>query len=264
MVDLSIIILGYKMRGLIKTCIRNIKAQKFNIGYEIIVVDNASNDGTVEMLEKYYPNIKYIKLTKNVGFQAGNNIGIKQARAKNILIINPDITITDDSIEKMFNFLKEHPWVGAVGPKIINPDKTVQSTCRKFYNLFTPLYLRTIFKKTKKGKKIYDEIMMANFDHNTNIQVDWLQASCIMVKKEILQKINYFDERFFLYIGDMDLCKKIYLAGFKVYYLAQACVIHYFHQESAGGIEIIFNKKGRIHIKDFIKYVIKYYPNFNR
>lgn len=257
--DLSIVILGYKMRDLIKNCIKSIKEQNLNINYEIIVVDNNSNDGTDQMMAKLYPDIKFIKLNKNFGYPKGNNYGIKIAQGRYIITLNPDTIIFDNSFEKLVRYMDENKDIGIIAPKLLNPNKTLQYTCFRFYKLLTPFVRRTFLYKTKWGKKHHYNFEMRDWDHNDIKDVDWVQGSALMIRKSVIDIIGIKDERFFLYFSDVAWCEKCWQAGFKVIYYPKASIIHFYHRESSGGIfAILFKKTGRAHIKDWLMYLKNY------
>lgn len=269
MMDLSIIILNYKTKGLVKQCIKGIDLLNLKLDYEIIVVDNGSNDSCVEMIRQNYivnkdvnfkGQIKLIESKENVGYTAGNNLGIKKARGEYILILNPDITVLKDAIETMIKFLKENPKVGMVGPKLINPDGTIQYSCYQFPRWYTPILRRTILGKLPFAKKILRRYLLMDWDHNQNRRVEWLLGSGTMIKREALEKVGLMDERFFLYYSDIDWCRRFWQDDFAVYYLALAEMVHYHQRLSAEvpGIRSIFSKVTRIHISDAIKYFAKY------
>ncbi len=259
--DLSIIILNYHSSGLCKTCVRGILKAPMNISYEIIVVDNGSSDGISAMMRQHYPALRFIQAGRNLGHCAGNNLGVQAASGQNILILNPDIAILDNALEKMVQYLNQNSKVVAVGCQLKNPDGSTQYSCRHFYHLLTPLCSRTILGRTSWGQRHMRNFLMTEFNHNQNGPVDWIQGSCLMLKRAIVEKIGLMDERFFLYFGDVDWCRRVWQADYEVHHLGVASVIHYFHRESAGGISALLKPIGRIHFKDWIQYLGKYHVN---
>jgi GT2 family glycosyltransferase len=260
MVDLSIIILNYKTKGLVKQCIRNVMVSTGDLNYEIIVVDNNSNDGIAEMMKENFPQIKFIQTGKNLGFAAGNNAGIKQARGKYVMVLNPDVTVLNHSIEKMVKFMDSEPQVGVVGPKLINPDGTFQISCRTFQRPLLIIYRRTPLGRLPFAKLQLNKHLMLDFDHQTNIEVDWFIGACMLLRKELLDKIGLFDERFFMYLEDMDLCRRAWMNDWKVFYFADAEMVHLFERASANDSWNFWklNKLTRYHIASGIKYFAKY------
>lgn len=261
MLDLSIIILNYKYKGLVKNCLRNIKAVDLKLNYEIIVVDNASKDGVEEMLKKNFPEVKFIGLKENKGYSAGNNAGIKEARGKYILIVNPDITVLEGAIEKMYNFMEAHPDAGAAAPQLLSPNGAIQRSCMRFHNFLMPVFRRlAVFEKFSFVKKQLDFFEMAEWDHNSSREVDWFLGACLIIRKEVLQKIGLFDERYFLFFEDTDFCRSMKMAGYKNYYLAEAKVIHLDERLSnkAQGLMALKNKTTWVHIVSWVKYFWKW------
>jgi N-acetylglucosaminyl-diphospho-decaprenol L-rhamnosyltransferase len=257
--DLSIIILSYKMKRLVRNCLNFLNETDLNLSYEIIVVDNDSNDGIEEMLKADFPNVKFVKSEQNFGMGGGNNLGYKNSTGENILILNPDIYISAEAILKMYNYLQNHKKVGLIGPRLLNPDKSLQYTCYRWHKFFTPLYRRTFLGKLNKYKKQIDEFLMKDFDHQLIKEVDWIQGSCIMLPREVIDKVGFFDESFFMYFEDTDLCRRLWLAGYSVLYYGETSVIHMHMKMSSGGLlNILTNKLTRIHILSWLRYMWKH------
>jgi len=259
--DLSIIILNYKTQGLVKQCIKNVREATDNLDYEIIVVDNGSNDGCEKMMKENFSEIKFIQTGKNLGFAAGNNRGIKEANGKYVMLLNPDITVLDNSIKKMVDFMEKNPEVGLAGPKLINPNGTYQISCRTFQTPRLIFYRRTPLGRLTFAKKLLQEHLMLEFDHETNKEVDWVMGACMLVRKSALDKVGLLDERFFFYVEDMDWCRRFWQNGFKVFYLAEAEMVHLYERASASDDWSFwnFNKMTRRHIASWIKYFAKYF-----
>ncbi len=259
--DLSIIILNYKTKGLVKQCIRNVRVSTANLAYEIIVVDNGSRDDIENMMKENFPDIKFIQTGKNLGFAAGNNIGIKEAQGKYIMLLNPDVTVLNGSIEKMFNFMENNQEVGLAGPKLINPNGSYQISCRTFQTPKLIFYRRTPLGKLPFAKKQLADHLMLDFDHQRNQEVDWVMGACMLARKSALDKVGLLDERFFFYVEDMDWCRRFWMDNFKVYYLAEAEMVHLYERASAADNWNFwnFNKMTRWHIASWIKYFTKYF-----
>ncbi|MCX6740077.1 MAG: glycosyltransferase family 2 protein [Candidatus Parcubacteria bacterium] len=258
--DLSIIILNYKTRGLTKQCIKNIKENTAGLNYEIIVVDNGSGDGCEQMISENFPDVKFIQSGKNLGFAAGNNSGIKQAQGKYIMILNPDITVLSNAIEKMVRFMEANPDVGLAGPRLINPNGTFQISCRTFIETRHIILLRTPLGKFSFAKSILDKHLMADFDRLSNRAVDCLHGACLLARKSAVDKIGLFDERYFMYVEDIDWCRRFWDAKYKVYFLGEAEMIHLLEKASDHGSWNFWklDKTTRWHIASWIKYIFKY------
>lgn len=258
--DLSVIILNYKSKGLLKNCLRSIFSVPLRIKHEVIVVDNDSGDGSLQMVANHFPQAKTINSSSNLGHAGGNNLGIKQAQGRYILILNPDIVVLDNALEKMVEFMDQNPGVGAASCRLINPDGTVQMNCRKFPEKFTPIFSRTVLGNLPFARKAMRDYLMVQADHEKTQAVDWLLAACLIVRKKAIDQIGLLDDRFFLYFADVDWCRQLWKAGWSVHYYAGAELVHYYHRESAsqnGISSVFFNKTTRIHIWDWFKYLRK-------
>jgi GT2 family glycosyltransferase len=258
--DLSIVLLNYKSKGLLRQCINGLLAAPHGKSYEIIVVDNDSEDGTPEMITQEFPEVRCIVSPTNCGFGPGNNIGIREAKGRYVVIMNPDIVVLDGALDCLVDYMDEHSDVGMVGPQLMNPDRSIQYSCYQYPTPMIPVYRRTPLGKLKSGKQAIREYVMQDWDHATEREVDWLLGACIMMRKDMLDKVGLFDEQFFLYLEDTDLCRRAWEAGWRVVYNPAAQLVHYHKRESAGGVlKSLRNKVTRIHIYSGIKYFRKYW-----
>ncbi len=257
---LSIIILNYKQLGMIKNCVKSINKLCLSFKFETIIIDNNSLDNSVEHIKENYFNIKLIESKKNLGFSGGNNLGIKEAQGEYILIINPDIILNSKSLIKLVEFMDSNPKAGIAGPKLINPDGSLQYSCSRYPNWKLPFYRRSFLRHTNHGQAWIDNYFMKDWDHNNNLKVDWLFGACLIVRKSILEKVGLLDDRFFMYMEDLDWCRRMWLKNYEVWYVAEAQIIHYHHRESAdvSGLGGLFKKSGRVHLVSWLKYYIKY------
>lgn len=257
---LSIIYINYNTRGLLKQSLKHLFLIAPALDFEVIVVDNNSSDGSVEMIKKHFPAIKLIQSEENLGYARGANLGIKNSAGNYVAIFNPDIFITTGSLETMINYLDNNLSVGAVGPKLINADKTLQYSCYNFPKVYTPIFRRTFLGKTKAGQKELARYLMKDFNHSENRAVDWLLGGAIVAKRSTLYDVGLFDERYFLYFEDTDLGKKFKARGIKLVYLPSAKMVHLHRRESAdfAFLKSIISKIGRAHIKSAIKYFLKW------
>lgn len=258
--DLSIVILTYKSKGLLKQCLRNIERLRVSYTYEVIVVDNDSRDGVEQLVAEQFPRVRFIQSGANRGFGAGMNIGLTAAQGEYRLILNPDIAILSNELERMIAYLRDHPAVGVLGPKLVNPDSSLQYTCFNFPTILTPFYRRSFLGKLPWGRKKLDRYLMSWWDHATNRDVDWLLGACLLMPATALAKVGLFDERFFMYFEDIDLCRRMWEQGYRVVYFADAEIVHYHQRTSAETAWIfgLFNRVTREHIKSWLKYFAKY------
>ncbi len=270
--DLSIIIINYKTASHLRQCIKSIKKHAPKMEYEIIVVDNNSQDLTVQMVEDDFmynyknqkiSNVELIANKKNLGFPKAVNQGVKMATGKYILLLNPDITILEDSLEKMMAYLKQHPEVAVLGPKLINPNGSIQLSCfNKFTSPELVLYRRTSFGRLNHARKMLDDFTMKSWDHLTEKNVAWILGSCMLISKKAIDEVGIMDERFFMYMEDVDWCRRFWKAGYKVRYYPEVKMVHYYARASSsesGLVKAMLKKQTRTHITSALKFFLKYF-----
>jgi GT2 family glycosyltransferase len=258
--DLSIVILNYKDKGLVRQCLKGIDLASPKIDYEVIVVDNDSRDGAGEMLKEKFPAVKFIQSGANLGFAAGNNLGLREARGRYLMIMNPDIMVMPGSLEKMVGFMEADPGVGLLGPQLLNVDKTVQFSCYRFPSFGVPFYRRTPLGKIPRARKILKDYLMSDWDHAAAADVDWLLGAVLMARRSGVEQVGLLDQRYFMYFEDTDWCRRFWRAGFRVVYLPEAKMIHYHLRQSAGVPWFLglFQRISRIHITSALKYFWKF------
>lgn len=259
--DISIVILNYKNRGLTLHCINSIKEADFNnLKYEIIVVDNNSDDSLGDILNWQYPEIKFIQNKKNIGMGAGNNVGIRVAQGEYVAVMNPDTIAFRDTFNLLYDFMEANPKVGLVGPKQYYPDRSVQDSCFRWYSLLTPLYRRTPLGNLNFAKKDLDRFLMRDYNKKYEREVDWLLGSFLFFRTKALAKTGLFDKRFFLYFEDTDLCRRFWQSGWEVYYYPKAKIIHNYLRQSAHEpwYKFFINQSSRIHLISWFKYLLKW------
>ncbi|HZK12025.1 MAG TPA: glycosyltransferase family 2 protein [Atribacterota bacterium] len=233
----SISIVTYNNDKIIKKCIQNIFKNINNIDFELIIVDNNSTDNTVSIIEKDFKNIRLIKNNRNIGFGAAHNIAIKLGRGKYHLVLNPDIIFTENSVEKLVNFMEANPEVGLVSPKIIFPDGRVQYLCKRspcLFDLsirrFAPEFIQNLFKNR------IDYFEMKETGYNKIMDVSYLSGSFMLFRKNILEKIGGFDENFFMYFEDADITRRVTEISRSVFY-PYISVVHLWERGSHKNIK---------------------------
>ncbi len=258
--DLSIIILNYKTKNFLRTCLRGIRMFDHGLEYEIIVVDNDSRDGSVELVKTEFPDVKLIEATTNLGHAGGNNIGIKEARGKYVLLLNTDIAVLENSIRALYDFMETHPEAALAGPRLLNPDKTVQASSLRFPKMATPIFRRTVFGRLPYARRELASYSMEDCDRTKTRPVDWVMSSALMARREAIERVGGMDDAFFVYFADVDWCRRFWESGEKVWYVADAAMVHYHRRESAdsGGFAGFFRPLTRIHIRDWMTYLKKY------
>lgn len=230
----SIIIVNWNTKDYLEKCLTSIYETTKDTIFEIIVVDNASSDGSTEIIRSKFSHVTLIENKENSGFGAANNQGIKISKGKYILILNPDTIILPECLDRLVNFLDQHSDVGAIGPKILNPDGTVQLTCaRNFPTPLTEFFAYSILFRKFLCNKIFGNYLMTYWDHNDEREVSALSGSCMMFGRKALDEVGLFDENFFMYGEDLDLCYRIKKGGWKIWFLPNAQIVHYGGQSSS-------------------------------
>jgi len=226
--DLSIIIVNYNVKEFLQNLLHSIDKASQNLSGEIIVVDNASDDGSVELLKSKFPSVKLIENKTNLGFGKANNQALKIAKGKYLLLINPDAVVSEDTFTKMIKFLEEQKDVGLAGCKILNPDGSLQLACRRsFPGPWTSFCKVTGLSNIFPNSKMFARYNLTYLDENQTYEVDAISGSFMMLKRKVYEEVGGFDEQFFMYGEDLDLCYRIQKAGYKVFYVHTTQVIHY-------------------------------------
>lgn len=258
--DVSIVILNYRSRELVKQCVKTILEYGMKSTCEIIVVDNDSHDGIGDMLAERFPGVKFIQSESNGGYAHGNNLGIKASSGKYVLVMNPDITVRPGSIDALVDYMEANPKVGVCGPKLVHPSGTLDASCYRFPTRAMPLYRRTPLGKLPAGKKAISHYLMDDYDRKEDREVDWLLGAVLMTRREAIDQIGLLDERYFLYLEDTDWCRRFWKAGWKVMFVAGTEMVHFHERLSARGPWIFgpFRKSTRVHIASWAKYEMKW------
>lgn len=258
---LSFIILNYKTKHLLRLVLQNLRRLNLQLPHEIIVIDNASQDGSAEMVNQLYPDVRLIASDENTGHAKGNNLGIAEAKGEYLVIMNSDVIFLDPAdVEHITTYMDQHPEVGMLGPQLRNADDSVQYSCFRPYSKLTPVYRRTPLGKLPMAQRDLANHLMIDFDHQKTREVDWLLGAALVVRKAVIDQVGAFNENFFLYFADFELCDRIRFHGYKVVYYPDVHIVHYHRRESAqrsfwGGIGSLLNYTTRIHLKDWRTYL---------
>jgi len=258
-VEVSVVVVSYNSRAVLAPCLESLKKQSLFERTEVIVVDNASSDGTPTMVRERYPWVKLIAGRKNIGFSRGVNVGIREARGEYFLVLNPDTVVRSDSIERLVDFMERTPSAGIVGPKLIYQDGNIQYSCRRFYTWRVLVLRRTVLGKIFKNSSAVADHLMLDFDHETTREVDWILGACLLVRRETVESVGLLDERFFLYFEDVDWCYRMKHKGWKIFYYPESVVIHNYARESA---QSVINRSVIAHLASLIRYYDKWNPVF--
>lgn len=227
-IDLSIIIVNFNSKDYLEKCLKSIFYEsRCSLNFEVIVVDNASTDDSINMLRTDYPFVKVLLNSENRGFAFANNQAINLSKGKFIMLLNPDTTVLENSIDNMFSFMEKNNEVGIVGPMIINADGTFQPQCKRGFP--TPssalsyfLGLHNIFPKSK----IFGKYLLTYLDQSELNEVDSVSGACMFVRKQVFKEVGLLDQDYFMFGEDIDLCFRAKQKGWKVYYLPASKIVH--------------------------------------
>lgn len=223
---LSIVIVSYNSSNYLKKCIDSLLKFKPPFDFEIIAVDNASTDGSAELIKNNYPSVSLILNEKNLGFAAANNIAIKNSSSKYVLLINSDCEVYEKSIEKLVAFMEENIDGGITGPKIINADGTTQLSCRRFPSFFDA-GMHAILHNIAPDNRFSRRYKLADAGRDKPFEVDWVSGSCMLIRRLALDDSGLMDENYFMYVEDTDLCFQMWKKGWKVIYCPHAEILHH-------------------------------------
>ncbi len=230
MIDLSIVVLNWNVCELLQRCLASLHSDHYAL--EIIVVDNASRDNSVAMVRANYPHVRLITNSENLGFTGGNNQGIAASHGRYVLVLNPDTEMLGEALDRMVAYLDGHPEVGALGPQLLNPDRSIQSSRRRYPTLITAVFEST-WLQGFAPKGLLAAYYMDDVRPDHTHEVDWLNGACTVFRREALDRVGVYDaQNFFMYSEELDLCRRVKTAGWQIVYLPEAQVVHYVGQSS--------------------------------
>jgi hypothetical protein len=256
MIDLSIVIVSWNVRDLLRRCLQSIfepssstgddLAASQGLGLQVIVVDNASNDGSVAMVRDEFPGVHVISNPDNRGFPTANNQGIRVACGRYVLLLNPDTEILGDALKELVAFADQHPDAGVVGPQLLNPDRSVQSSRRRFPTLATAFLESTWLQPTVDRspsspvrafltapfRGVLERYYVMDQPEDQIQDVDWITGAAILARRKAIEGVGLMDEGFFMYSEELDWCRRFREAGWRVVYLPTAQIVHHVGKSS--------------------------------
>lgn len=228
--SLSIILLSWNVRDLLRACLKSLPLAEAQT--EIIVVEAASADGSADMVRGEFPSVKLITSDENLGYTRGNNLGLRAATGRYLLILNPDTEVLAETLGRMLAYMDAHPRVGVLGPQLIFPDGSLQSTRRRFPSLLTG-FLESTWAQPLAPRALLDHYYARDLADNAIAEVDWVVGAALLVRREAYAQVGRLDEEFFMYSEELDWCKRIKAAGWQVVYFPEARIIHHEARSSA-------------------------------
>jgi N-acetylglucosaminyl-diphospho-decaprenol L-rhamnosyltransferase len=225
--DVSLVVVTYNSRAFIDACLTSLRERTRGVEYEVIVVDNASRDGTAEHVRAAYPWARVIERATNGGLSTAVNEGVAASSGRRVMALNPDTRIESDALSTLAAYLDAHPDVGVAAPKLLDEDGTLQLSCRAFPGYATALFgryslLTRLFPRNRRSR----EYLLSDFDHASEREVDWASGAALMFPRAVFDRLGGWDAGFFMFNEDVDFCKRVHDSGMRVVYVPEAVVYH--------------------------------------
>jgi GT2 family glycosyltransferase len=224
---ISVVIVTWNCKALTEECLTSLAVAIRGLNAEVVVCDNASSDGTPEMVAEQFPWVHLIRNERNVGFSRGNNVGIRQTRGDYVCLINPDVHVHPDCLRKMMAYMEQEPRIGLLGPKMIDGAGIVRRSTMRFPTLWNTLCRAIALDSIFKSSQLCGGALMWDFKHDTVRDVDVLAGWFWMARRAALSQVGLLDERLFMYGDDLDWCRRYHAAGWRVVFYPGAESIHY-------------------------------------
>jgi len=254
LIDLSICIVSWNTEGLLKECLRSIFEGAKGISYEVFAVDNASKDGTAKMVRKHFSDVSLIVNDENRGFAAANNQAVRLAKGRYVIFLNPDTVVHGDALSTMVQFMDGHPETGAIGCKLLNANGSIQRSTKRLLTSNIILYDSTILGRLPFLRGKLKHYKMNNFSFDRVEEVDAASGAALLVRKSVLNEVGIMDEGYFMFFEEMDLCRRVKLNGYKIYFIPNAVITH------LGGASRHQNPRGLVMVgqKSLMRYLSKF------
>jgi len=224
--DVSVIIVSWNTKEILRNCLRSVYEQAGPISFEVFVVDNASSDGSAQMVEDEFPQVDLVRNAENRGFAAANNQAITLATGRYVLLLNPDTIVLDGAITKTVAFADEHPKAGVVGCKVLTSDGTLQRSCFMYHSLLNLLILTFGLHSVFPRSCFFGRERMTWWDYRSVREVQALTGCFMLVRREAISRVGLMDERFFMYAEETDWCWRMRSNGWNVLYFPHAEIVH--------------------------------------
>lgn len=224
--DVSVVIVNWNVCGLLKDCLASIYEQSAGIAMEVIVVDNASSDGSVDMIQKEFPGAVLIALDQNIGFAGANNVGIARSHGRNLLLLNPDTIILDNAIGKSLKWLDANPDVGVMGCQVLEDEDTIQQTCFSFPSPLNLLLDVLGITSRFRNSILLGRSALGGWDRRSLRDVPVVSGMFMLVPRRAIDQVGPMDERFFVYAEEADWCRRFWAAGWRCVFAPIAQIVH--------------------------------------
>jgi len=269
MKDLSIVIVNFNTREKLRMCLTTVFASSPGIQFEVFVVDNASSDGSVAMARAEFPKAEVIVNGENLGFSRANNVALRQASGRYLLLLNPDVEIMPDTFQKMLQFMDQNPRVGVAGCRVEKPDGSLDLACRRGFPDPTTAFLRLTGLSLLFPKSRMASYNLTYLPEDEISEVDSVMGAFLLIRREAMDQVGFLDEDYFMYGEDLDWCFRVKASGWRVVYAPITRVIH--HKGSASrkvprlallefhrAMAIFYDKHYRAHYGFFMNFFVKF------
>jgi N-acetylglucosaminyl-diphospho-decaprenol L-rhamnosyltransferase len=244
MAEVSVVVVSYNSMPYLERCLESVS------GHDVVVVDHGSTDGSVELVRDRFPQARLIE-QDNRGFGAGMNAGMRATAGRYSLLLNADAWVLGDAVEKLRAFADEHPDAAVIGPRLLNPDGSLQPSVRGFPTLWRLATEYFFMRKLAPRSRLFNAFFGAGFDHRSVCEAEWVGAACLLVRREAADEVGLFDEDYFMFSEEVDWCRRFRDAGWKVLFYPGAEVVHVF---GASYNPALFNELLRGHLRFFAKH----------
>lgn len=248
--DLTIIIVNWNTREMLANCLDSIFADEHGVMFEVIVVDNASQDGSVDMVRGEFPGVQLIANSENLGFARANNQALPLAKGRCILLLNSDTVVLPGALRELVRYLDEHPQVGVVGPKLLHPDGTTQRSCWLGFPSLRFAFVDALYLwRFVPRSRLVRSSGLLEIPDNEPLEVDHILGAAMMVRHDVVKQVGGMDEGFFLFLEETDWCYRIRKAGWKIHFLPMAEIIHFGQQSVHQNPERTLPEKYRNYVR---------------
>lgn len=224
--DLSIVIVSFNTRNVLRECLQSIERESGELKVETWVVDNCSSDGSPEMIEQEFPNVHLIRSKTNLGFGAANNVALEKARGRYIVLLNSDAFLCADSLRLAVKHMDENPRAGLVGARLVGRDHSWQPSARMFPTVLNDAFIYFGLASRHPKSRVFGRFDRTWADQSVAAEVDWVPGAFSIIRSEVFAKVGFFDPAFFLYSEEVDLCRRIKDAGYQIWYWPDIVVVH--------------------------------------
>jgi GT2 family glycosyltransferase len=256
--DLSVVVVNWNAGPLLRSCLESVRDESASVRLEVLVVDNASTDGSVGLIEALFPEVRLIANAENLGFAAANNQAVRQASGRYILLLNPDTRLQPGALRTMVEYMDEHRTVGVLACQLLNADGSVQISCSRFPTLGTVAMDCLGLSRLFPGTRLFAGLKMTYWDHSDERDVDQPSGACLLIRREVWNEIGSLDERFFMYFEEVDFCYRAKKAGWGIRFTPAAQVVHYGGESTRQNLDVrIVSLR-----KSLLRFFRKHYPGW--